>query len=326
MMTDTWTWATVTQATPLRIKVDGDTTALDATTDDLVGSLAVDDRVRVHLHADGIIVTGVQGGGNRSNPNLLINSDFMVNQEGNTSGASVAAYAYFLDGWKNPNGFSTSLYTWADVGGVRTLTIGGPDTPRAARQIIEQQNMPAGTYTLSWEGTATAKFYIGSPPAYSTSPVTVTLDGSADVTLDVRGEGDTVSDIKLERGPVATPYQPPLYGDNLRKCQRYFVRLNTPSRLDVVGWGHQKNTTTVQVISAVPVPMRATPTLTTTGTLAWSDRDTFNSDVSAFGTPTLVGTILQFDATIPSSGAAYRPGNLLNNSYSFAAMSLNARL
>ena len=62
-MTDTWTWATVTQATPLRIKVDGDTSALDATTDNLVGSLAVDDRVRVHLHADGIIVTGLQGGG-----------------------------------------------------------------------------------------------------------------------------------------------------------------------------------------------------------------------------------------------------------------------
>ena len=62
-MTDTWTWATVTQATPLRIKVDGDTSELDATTDDLVGSLAVDDRVRVHLHSDGIIVTGLQGGG-----------------------------------------------------------------------------------------------------------------------------------------------------------------------------------------------------------------------------------------------------------------------
>jgi len=61
-MTDTWTWATVTQASPLRVKVDGDTSALDATTDDLVGSLAVSDRVRVHLHADGIIVTGLQGG------------------------------------------------------------------------------------------------------------------------------------------------------------------------------------------------------------------------------------------------------------------------
>ena len=64
-MTDTWTWATVTQATPLRIKVDGDTSALDATTDNLVGSLAVLDRVRVHLHSDGIIVTGIQGGNDK---------------------------------------------------------------------------------------------------------------------------------------------------------------------------------------------------------------------------------------------------------------------
>ena len=64
-MADTWTWATVTQASPLRIKVDGDTSALDATTDDLVGSLAVSDRVRVHLHADGIIVTGLQGGNDK---------------------------------------------------------------------------------------------------------------------------------------------------------------------------------------------------------------------------------------------------------------------
>jgi len=65
-VTDTWTWATVTQATPLRIKVDGDTSALDATTDNLVGLLAVDDRVRVHLHSDGIIVTGIQGGNDKA--------------------------------------------------------------------------------------------------------------------------------------------------------------------------------------------------------------------------------------------------------------------
>ena len=64
-MTDTWTWATVTAVSPLRIKVDGDTTALDATTDNLVGSLAVFDRVRVHLHSDGIIVTGIQGGNDK---------------------------------------------------------------------------------------------------------------------------------------------------------------------------------------------------------------------------------------------------------------------
>lgn len=42
---DTHTWATVTQASPLRIKVDGETTALPFTPDTLEAGLAVDDRV-----------------------------------------------------------------------------------------------------------------------------------------------------------------------------------------------------------------------------------------------------------------------------------------
>ena len=84
-MTDTWTWATVTQASPLRIKVDGDTAALDATTGDLVGSLAVDDRVRVHLHADGIIVAGLQGGIQDNGGLLLTLSADVVEYSAGTS-------------------------------------------------------------------------------------------------------------------------------------------------------------------------------------------------------------------------------------------------
>jgi len=61
-MTDTWTWATVTQASPLRIRVDGDTAALDTTPETLVASLLLAERVRVHLHNDGVIVIGRSGG------------------------------------------------------------------------------------------------------------------------------------------------------------------------------------------------------------------------------------------------------------------------
>lgn len=42
---DTHMWATVTQVSPLRIRVDGETTALPFTPDTLVTGLAVDDRV-----------------------------------------------------------------------------------------------------------------------------------------------------------------------------------------------------------------------------------------------------------------------------------------
>lgn len=44
-----WSWATVTDDSPLRVKLDGESAALDVTPDTLVASLAVSDRVWVQL-------------------------------------------------------------------------------------------------------------------------------------------------------------------------------------------------------------------------------------------------------------------------------------
>lgn len=63
-------WATVTQASPLRIQVDGDTIALPITPDTLVAGLQVGDRVRVEMatnndpafRARRAIITGRSGG------------------------------------------------------------------------------------------------------------------------------------------------------------------------------------------------------------------------------------------------------------------------
>lgn len=59
-----FTWATVTGIAPLRIKLDGDSTALPFTPDSLVdpAALAVDDRVRCEIKDRRPIVLGVAGG------------------------------------------------------------------------------------------------------------------------------------------------------------------------------------------------------------------------------------------------------------------------
>lgn len=44
-----WSWATVTATGPLRVRVDGESTALAITPDTLVSGLAVDNRVWVQL-------------------------------------------------------------------------------------------------------------------------------------------------------------------------------------------------------------------------------------------------------------------------------------
>ena len=287
-MTDTWTWATVTQASPLRIKVDGDTTALDATTDNLVGSLAVDDRVRVHLHSDGIIVAGVQGGGNRSNPNLLINSNFMVNQEQRVSGSSIADGAYIWDGWKNSSGVVTAVITWADsADGVRTVTIGNSTNYRGIQQIVEGINVEAGQHTMSWPGTAIGRIYdVGTtPPAWGNSPVTNTLSGTVSVIVEFWGNALTVDGwVKLERGPVATPYQPPRYDDNLRACMEHYQRFNSWGSNDKFGNGVANAATACRILVPLLVPMRSgSPTLT------------YSSDLRLFdGTTAVTVTSLTF--------------------------------
>jgi hypothetical protein len=45
----TWAWAKVTATSPLRVKLDGESTALAITPDKLVSGLAVNDRVWVQL-------------------------------------------------------------------------------------------------------------------------------------------------------------------------------------------------------------------------------------------------------------------------------------
>lgn len=54
-----WMWATVTQVSPLRVRLDGQSQALDMTPISLVDGLRINRRVRVQLVEKQLIVTGV---------------------------------------------------------------------------------------------------------------------------------------------------------------------------------------------------------------------------------------------------------------------------
>lgn len=55
---ESWRWATVTQASPLRVRLDGDAAPLDLTPDSLTTGLLVGDRVYCHLAGGRIVVFG----------------------------------------------------------------------------------------------------------------------------------------------------------------------------------------------------------------------------------------------------------------------------
>ena len=55
---DDWHWATVTAISPLRVRLDGEATALPITPDTLVAGLAVGARVWCQIHGRRLVIVG----------------------------------------------------------------------------------------------------------------------------------------------------------------------------------------------------------------------------------------------------------------------------
>lgn len=63
-MADSWMWGTVTQASPLRVRLDGDTVALTVTPDPLTVGLVTGDRVYCQIRGRRLVVWGRSPAGN----------------------------------------------------------------------------------------------------------------------------------------------------------------------------------------------------------------------------------------------------------------------
>jgi hypothetical protein len=87
-------------------------------------------------------------------------------------------------------------------------------------------------------------------------------DTSTDAwTLDITG-------VQLEVGEQATPFEHRSFGDTLLQCQRFFYKVDhaVDGNYARVGHGTRVNQGTARCILALPVKMRATPTLSMVGT------------------------------------------------------------
>jgi hypothetical protein len=183
--------------------------------------------------------------------NLIDNGNFIVNQRGYTSGtATTGANQYTSDRWRVVT--SGQAISWSDSAGVRTVTApaGGME------QVIEGSQVEAGTFTLSWTGTAAATVNGSSV----SSGGNVTLSGGSDVT--VRFSNGTVALPQLERGRIATTVERRHPALDTALCQRHLFVTNRAIRiggLQNIGLG-----TSTYVPIVFPVRMRAAPTATVT--------------------------------------------------------------
>jgi hypothetical protein len=225
-------------------------------------------------------------------PNIIINGAFEINQRVYVSGANLASGAYGFDRWKSNYTNTTLTFTSAPQGQLVTInTSGGVD------QVIERSNVPAGTYTLSWSGTATGRVYNtgATPPAYAASPITVVLDGSANVEVEFTASGGTktLGFVQLERGLAATPFRRnanSLQGE-LAACQRYYEafqarKLNNEGYAPGSGYGYYRSISwlaTKRVAPTVTLPTPTTKATSSEASQSYTDGYTYQYASNAAG-------------------------------------------
>lgn len=192
--------------------------------------------------------------------NRIINGAFVINQRGYTSGTNLASGSYGFDRWKS--GFTNTSLTFTAGSQSTTVTISASGV---LQQIVERENMPAGTYILSWTGTATGRVYNsgGTAPAYAASPITVTLDGTANVVVEFTASGSTktLGLVQLEAGTVYSPFEYRHRGEEIDLCQRYYQRFGGQVAADVILAGYVPASAVLQGYLIYPIELRATPTI-----------------------------------------------------------------
>lgn len=214
---------------------------------DAVGLTGNETIAGVKTFSSAPVVPGINGGQLAGFRNLLINGNFQINQRGYVSGTNVgAANTYTLDRWRVVTSGQNVTFTASGNGNQITAPAGGIE------QVIESINIGGGTYVLNWTGTATATVN-GTARAKGES---FTL--SANTNATVRLIGGTASQVQLEPGTVATPFEHRPIGAELALCQRYCYQR---SGAGAYGVGQALGASTVFAHFEFPVPMRTAPTL-----------------------------------------------------------------
>lgn len=215
---------------------------------------------------------------NFSNPNLLLNGDFRVNQRGLNEYRKTGR-AYTVDRWSVYVDYASSNYivTPKSNGGV-TIDATNSSERVTFRQLLEDH------FDYFAGKTLTASIKIGNSIYWCTATIPATkpsassiisyvdLPNSATLRIFYHEENQKISvnlyciagtkiDVdymKLEFGSVATPFAPRPYAEELALCQRYYI----PIVLHGMATVAVANGTLLYPLIPLPTPMRITPSIT----------------------------------------------------------------
>ena len=238
-----------------------------------------------------------------SNPNLLINPDFKINQRG----SSTYNNNYTLDRWK--------IYNSSINASSKTIT---NSNSGAGNFVQPLENKQGGTFTItvatkSLAGTVKITYRDGTTDkngitlTNGINTFTFTVNSLTWVGLEI-GSGASVqlNYMKLEQGTVATEFIAPNPTEEYPKCQRYFQYI---SKLYCVPLAYTRDLINSpdkyfqSTNGNLPVEMRIKPTLKYK-TIGQSDGSTFADNASfeldskSINTVTLSSIVSNFSITV----------------------------
>lgn len=240
-----------------------------------------------------------------SNPNLLINPDFKINQRGATS---YEQQGYSVDRWKIWN----VTVTPSASGGITVKNDKYEDTGTFI-QILENATECDSTlscYVESVSGTVTMVADDNSQVILKQglNIVHTSMSTKNFIIFLNRGTNVTLKWVKLEQGKVATEFIAPNPVEEYPKCQRYFQYIHKLYCVPLIYTKNLINASDKYFQSTngnLPTEMRIKPTLTYK-TLGQSDNSTFvgsasfEFDSKSINTVTLSREISNFTITINS--------------------------
>jgi len=238
-----------------------------------------------------------------SRKNWIINGDMQVSQRGDyTSATAVTDTTYYLDRWRSdektvactvqqttvtlPNGVVTKAIKTA-------ATATGTGRIGATQHIEDVDSLEGQTVTVSFwmrsnnpyancniyqDGFATSWVDHNGDGEWQKVTQTVTLNssittfsllvrlqnGASNVSI-TSGDYIEFTNVKLEIGDTATPFESRSYAEELRDCQRYYQKFNGSGNNTPVGSGVIYNTTAAICYMPLLEEMRTIPTVTNTG-------------------------------------------------------------
>ncbi|MDE7194649.1 MAG: hypothetical protein K2O14_11865 [Oscillospiraceae bacterium] len=219
-----------------------------------------------------------------SNPNLLDNPDFKINQRGQSE--YIGASIYTVDRWRTINNTKVKVFddhieieqmgttqtsimqyceNISELAG-KTVTFSaevrgdGIHIPKLQFVNSDGVDMYAiGTNSTDWQIISLTTVISNNADVNNNFPrIYVSTDNTNKPIIGVKWA-------KLELGNHATPFVPPNPALELLKCQRYFLSFTGASNTapgEIIGVGYFSNPTTFRVMLSTPVTMRAVPGFT----------------------------------------------------------------